>query len=112
MNSGMRNVLILAGVAVAGYFVYRRVSSASASTATGASQQQRQELCIPVKRGVLQTQTGPASGDKRADRRYMLSTSSTPVGNLMRVTFRSSIDGCYTGRILRQGSKYYAEVRV
>lgn len=113
--SAKRNILIAAVAVVGGYVAYRAVRSRFASSSI------EQDYAPPVapayKPGairadqVVTVRSGTPITKKEKGMQYFPILSAKKVGLLTERSFRPTIDGFFTGRILTQSKREYAEVQ-
>lgn len=113
--SAIRNILIMSGVAVGGFLAYRYFGQRYFSG--DIPQDYAPPTPDPYRPGVVRAdqlstvRTGTAITKKEKGMQYFPILSEKRVGLATERTFRPSIDGFYTGRILTQAKKQYAEVQ-
>ncbi len=115
---GIKNWLILGGVAVGGYVVYRYINSAAAETikteikgATGGKKYVGPDLNGPVvtKYEIASTQTKTCISAPEKGFVYAPITSTNPMTGYN--TFSASASGHFTRRLLCQGNRKFAEIK-
>ncbi len=113
-----RNLLILAGAAAGGYFVYRKwfsnpaplVKSATPKETTKAAPATlahvgKGELVSTTKAVIISAPENPAFRYAKIVKTYTDSSNNTVR------EFRSPVDGFFTRRILRVGKNLFAEIK-
>jgi hypothetical protein len=113
--SAKRNILIAAVAVIGGYVAYRAVRSRFASS--GIEQDYAAPVAPAYKPGairadqVVTVRIGTPIMKKEKGMQYFPILSAKKVGMLTERSFRPNIDGFFTGRILTQSKREYAEVQ-
>lgn len=121
--STARNLLILGGVAVGGYFLFKKISSSSffsSDVTAGLPATMPAQAIAPTspngpavtKGELLSTKSTIVTNKKVRGYKYakIIRASRMPNGQVVR-EFKSPVNGFYTGRLLVVGKNAWAEIK-
>lgn len=113
--SALRNILIVGGVVIGGALAYRfarqRFFSGDVQQDYAPPKPAAPRPGSVVADQLVTVRTGTAITKREKGMQYFPILSTRSVGGTIERSFRPTIDGYYTGRILNQSKKLYAEVQ-